>query len=194
MSERYAVSRPLCQCGAYGRGKWRRPTNPSVDAYIAAQPEASRPVLETVRAAIRSALPDAQEVISYQIPPTGWAEEWRCSSAGWKKHYFALPATEALVAAFADEIGGSGREGHDPLPAIGAGADGADRQAGEVSCTRDDGCCSAASPQQGRAVVAVSTAGLRNQALAVSATMATRVILGLLFSPGTWLTPVRRHD
>jgi uncharacterized protein YdhG (YjbR/CyaY superfamily) len=40
----------------------------SVDEYIAAQPETVREVLERVRSAIRQALPDAEEIISYQIP------------------------------------------------------------------------------------------------------------------------------
>jgi uncharacterized protein YdhG (YjbR/CyaY superfamily) len=78
---------------------------PSVDAYIAAQPEASRPVLETVRTAIRSALPEAQEVISYQIPAYRVGGRVALFFAGWKKHYSLYPASEALVAAFAEEIG-----------------------------------------------------------------------------------------
>src|SRR5215470_15061696 len=40
----------------------------SVDEYIAAQPEAVRPKLEQVRAAIRRAVPDAVEVIGYAMP------------------------------------------------------------------------------------------------------------------------------
>src|SRR5215472_4572979 len=40
----------------------------SVDEYIAAQPEAVRPKLEQVRAAIRSAVPEAVEVIGYRMP------------------------------------------------------------------------------------------------------------------------------
>ena len=40
----------------------------SVDEYIAAQPEAVRPKLEQVRAAIRRAVPDAVEGIGYRMP------------------------------------------------------------------------------------------------------------------------------
>jgi hypothetical protein len=40
----------------------------SVDKYIAAQPDAVRPKLEQVRAAIRRAVPDAVEGIAYRIP------------------------------------------------------------------------------------------------------------------------------
>jgi uncharacterized protein YdhG (YjbR/CyaY superfamily) len=40
----------------------------SVDEYIAAQPEAVRPKLEQVRAAIRRAVPEAVEGIGYRMP------------------------------------------------------------------------------------------------------------------------------
>ena len=40
----------------------------SVDEYIAGQPEAVRPKLEQVRAAIRSAVPEAVENIGYRMP------------------------------------------------------------------------------------------------------------------------------
>ena len=76
----------------------------SVDDYLATQPEAVRGVLEQVRAAIRKALPDAEEVISYQIPaykvPGGTALYF----AGWQKHYSLYPANRELVAAFGDEL------------------------------------------------------------------------------------------
>ena len=39
-----------------------------VDEYIAAQPAAAQPALRRVRAAIREALPQAQETIAYNIP------------------------------------------------------------------------------------------------------------------------------
>ena len=40
----------------------------TVDDYIAAQPAAAQPRLRELRAAIRAALPDAAEVISYGLP------------------------------------------------------------------------------------------------------------------------------
>lgn len=40
----------------------------TIDAYIAAQPAAVRPILEKVRAAIAKAAPAATEAIKYQIP------------------------------------------------------------------------------------------------------------------------------
>jgi uncharacterized protein YdhG (YjbR/CyaY superfamily) len=43
-------------------------TAASVDAYIAAAPEAARPMLEQLRSIISSAVPEAEEHISYQMP------------------------------------------------------------------------------------------------------------------------------
>lgn len=42
----------------------------SVDEYIASQPEAVQGTLARVRSAIRKAVPEAEELISYQIPRT----------------------------------------------------------------------------------------------------------------------------
>jgi uncharacterized protein YdhG (YjbR/CyaY superfamily) len=76
----------------------------TVDEYIAAQPAAARAILRRVRAAIRKAVPGAQEVISYQIP--GYKLDGRAVIyfAGWKQHYSLYPATAALLAAFADDL------------------------------------------------------------------------------------------
>ena len=43
-------------------------TPKDVDAYIAAQPEGIQPFLEQIRALIKKTAPDAEEVISYQMP------------------------------------------------------------------------------------------------------------------------------
>ena len=76
----------------------------SVDAYLAAQPETARPALEAVRAAIRSTLPEAEEVISYQIPAYRVAGRVALFFAGWKKHYSLYPVSDALLADLADEL------------------------------------------------------------------------------------------
>jgi uncharacterized protein YdhG (YjbR/CyaY superfamily) len=46
----------------------RRATPKTISEYIAAFPPAVRAILEKIRLIIRSAAPDAQESISYQIP------------------------------------------------------------------------------------------------------------------------------
>ncbi len=76
----------------------------SVDAYIGSQPEASRAVLERVRGIIRKALPDAEEVISYQIPAYRFPSGLVLFFAGWKEHYSLYPASEQLIEAFKDDL------------------------------------------------------------------------------------------
>jgi uncharacterized protein YdhG (YjbR/CyaY superfamily) len=48
----------------------------TAEEYIAAAPEADRPGLEAIRKAIRDAVPDAEEAISYQIPAFRTAGGW----------------------------------------------------------------------------------------------------------------------
>jgi len=76
----------------------------SVDEYIAAQPEAARPVLQAVRRAIRAALPEATEVISYQIPAYKLPGGTAIYFAGWKEHYSLYPLGGAIIEEFAKEL------------------------------------------------------------------------------------------
>jgi uncharacterized protein YdhG (YjbR/CyaY superfamily) len=76
----------------------------SVDAYIAAQPDDVRGVLQRVRGVLRKAVPDAEEVISYQIPAYKLKGSAVIYFAGWKRHYSLYPATAPLVAAFNEEL------------------------------------------------------------------------------------------
>lgn len=76
----------------------------SVDEYLASQPAAVRGVLERVRSAIRKALPNAEEVISYQIPAYKLRGAAVIYFAGWKQHYSLYPATGRVVAAFKNDL------------------------------------------------------------------------------------------
>ncbi len=76
----------------------------SVDDYIASQPEAARAVLQRVRAAIRKAVPAAEETISYNMPAYKLHGEAMLYFAGWKRHYSLYPATARVLAAFKDEL------------------------------------------------------------------------------------------
>jgi uncharacterized protein YdhG (YjbR/CyaY superfamily) len=76
----------------------------SVDAYIASLPEPLQAILRRVRRAIRSALPDAGEVISYKIPAFTLHGRTVIYFAGWKQHYSLYPATGPLLAALKDEL------------------------------------------------------------------------------------------
>jgi uncharacterized protein YdhG (YjbR/CyaY superfamily) len=46
----------------------RRTTPATIDQYIAASPAAARPILKEIRKVIRSAAPEAEELISYRMP------------------------------------------------------------------------------------------------------------------------------
>jgi uncharacterized protein YdhG (YjbR/CyaY superfamily) len=76
----------------------------SVDEYIACQPEAIARVLKRVRSAIRNALPEAVEVISYKMPAYKLRGKPVLYFAGWKEHYSLYPATRPVIAAFKDDL------------------------------------------------------------------------------------------
>jgi uncharacterized protein YdhG (YjbR/CyaY superfamily) len=76
----------------------------SVDEYIATHPEDVQAVLQRVRGAIRKAVPDAEEVISYQIPTYKLHGGRVLYFAGWRQHYSLYPATDHLVEAFKAEL------------------------------------------------------------------------------------------
>jgi uncharacterized protein YdhG (YjbR/CyaY superfamily) len=76
----------------------------SVDEYLAAQPEGAGGILERARAAIRGALPEAEETISYNIPTYKIHGRAVLYLAGWKRHYSIYPASAALVAEFQQEL------------------------------------------------------------------------------------------
>jgi len=76
----------------------------SVDEYIATQPDSVRAILQRVRGIIRTAAPDADEGISYQIPVYTLRGKLVLHFAGWKAHYSIYPATDGLLDALGDEL------------------------------------------------------------------------------------------
>ena len=78
----------------------------SVDEYIAAQPEAVRPKLEQVRAAIRKAVPEAVEGIAYRMPGYKLHGKPMLYFAGFKEHYSLFAASGTFFAALEDELRG----------------------------------------------------------------------------------------
>ncbi|RZS54518.1 iron chaperone [Sphaerotilus mobilis] len=92
-----------------------------IDAYIAAQPEAVRPLLEQVRAAVRRAAPDATEVISYRIPALR-QHGVLVYFAGFKRHIGFYPPVQgdvdlqAAAAPYAGEKGNLRFPLDQPLP------------------------------------------------------------------------------
>jgi len=84
-----------------------KPTVPkSVDEYLAAQPEAVRPKLEEVRAAIRKAVPDAVECIGYRMPGYKLHGRPMLYFAGFREHYSLFAASGTFFAALEDELKG----------------------------------------------------------------------------------------
>ncbi|HTW33061.1 MAG TPA: DUF1801 domain-containing protein [Rhizomicrobium sp.] len=76
----------------------------SVDEYIAAQPEPVQAVLERVRAAIRKALPGADETISYTMPTYSLRGNFIIHFAAWKRHFSLYPASAKLIWSFKKEL------------------------------------------------------------------------------------------
>ena len=71
----------------------------TIDSYLAALPDASRLVLARVRMAIREAVPELGETISYGIPTFTLDGKARLHLAAWKAHWSLYPATAKLLKA-----------------------------------------------------------------------------------------------
>lgn len=67
----------------------------TIDSYIEQQDEAIRPILQQVRQAIREALPDAQERISWRMP-TFWKKQNIIHFAAHKNHLGIYPGDKAI--------------------------------------------------------------------------------------------------
>ena len=77
---------------------------PTVADYLAKQPDDARKTLRKVRAAIRRALPGAEETISYQIPCYKLDGAYVVYFAGWKQHYALYPVSATVRAALTEEL------------------------------------------------------------------------------------------
>ena len=77
---------------------------PTIDSYIAAQPEDVQELLQAIRETIHCAAPLAEERISWGMP-TFWQGEYLIHFAAFKKHISIFPGSEA-VAAFAESLQG----------------------------------------------------------------------------------------
>ena len=77
-----------------------------VDAYIAGFPRSVQTVLKRVRSIIRKTVPEAEEMITYQIPTYKLRDRRLLYFAAWKEHYSLYPSNATLVAAFKRELDG----------------------------------------------------------------------------------------
>jgi len=87
------------------------PTAGTVDDYIAAFPPATQDVLQELRRRVHTALPEAEERISYQIPTFVVDGQYVVHIAGWKHHLsiYSIPDGDAaLNAALAPYLSGRG--------------------------------------------------------------------------------------
>ena len=67
----------------------------TVESYLASFPDEVQPILEQVRATIRSAVPAGEETISYDIPTFKVDGKPVVYFAGWKHHVSVYPIPEA---------------------------------------------------------------------------------------------------
>lgn len=74
----------------------------TIDAYIAAQPEAIWPLLNQVRDTLRGALPNAEERISWRMP-TYWQKQNIIHFAAFKNHIGLYTGSQA-VAHFSERL------------------------------------------------------------------------------------------
>jgi uncharacterized protein YdhG (YjbR/CyaY superfamily) len=84
--------------------KTGEPRSETVSEYIADFPPKVRAALRRVRAAIRKALPEASETISYRIPTYRINGKAVIYFAGWQEHFSIYPSGARLVEAFKDEL------------------------------------------------------------------------------------------
>lgn len=76
--------------------------NNVIDVYIAAQPTEVQPLLKQVRDALKIALPEAEERISWGMP-TYWQKHNIIHFAAFKNHIGFYPGDKAIVK-FADRL------------------------------------------------------------------------------------------
>lgn len=72
----------------------------TIDEYIANFPAPVQRVLKRVRTTIKTAVPGAEESISYRIPTFKLHGRTVIYFAGWKAHYSLYPANQRLIAEF----------------------------------------------------------------------------------------------
>ena len=81
-----------------------RVPNPAVDEYIAGLGEDRREPMSRLRATIRAAAPDADEVITYNMPGFNANGSFLVSYDAFKQHYSVFPASQAIVEELGDEV------------------------------------------------------------------------------------------
>lgn len=76
----------------------------TIDDYMMTQPIEAREQLEIIRAAIHTAAPGAEEVISYSMPAFKFKGRILVYFAGFKKHCSLFPAGSKVLETMADDL------------------------------------------------------------------------------------------
>jgi uncharacterized protein YdhG (YjbR/CyaY superfamily) len=76
----------------------------TVEAYLAALPDDQREALQHLRDTIRSALPDATEHISYQMPAFKADGRFVVWYAAFRDHFSLYPASQGVQAALGKDV------------------------------------------------------------------------------------------
>lgn len=76
----------------------------SIDEFIASRPDEERDVLERIRAAIRAGAPEAEEVISYQLPAFRYQGFVMYFGAATKHYSLSFPPPWTVFDQFAGEL------------------------------------------------------------------------------------------
>src|SRR3954451_10936446 len=92
----------------------------SVDEYVAALPDAVRPLVERIRRSIRAVAPDVGETISYAMPTFTLDGRPLLHVAAWKKHIgvYPLPAMDDDLARDVEPYRGAKDTFRLPLDAV----------------------------------------------------------------------------
>lgn len=80
----------------------QKPT--SVDEYLSWVPPDHRPLLDQMRATIRSVAPQADEVISYGMPAFKLNDRFFCSYSDFKHHVSLFPASQYVRDRLGDKV------------------------------------------------------------------------------------------
>jgi uncharacterized protein YdhG (YjbR/CyaY superfamily) len=78
----------------------------TVEDYFALLPAKVVPLMEEVRAAILAALPEAEEVIAYDMPTYKVGVRTVIHFAAWKRHYSLYPVGKLVLETLKDELAG----------------------------------------------------------------------------------------
>jgi uncharacterized protein YdhG (YjbR/CyaY superfamily) len=75
-----------------------------VDKYLAGVPEEKRATLEKLRQTIRTVVPEAEEILWYQMPTFKFEGRALVTFAAFKNHCSLFPMSNAVIKAHADDL------------------------------------------------------------------------------------------